>query len=200
MIATPQLPGMPPEDAATRVARACWAAVMAARQGNPAYKLTEDALLAALRPALAKEMPKKARAVNGRNVLFDAIAAGFGHNGKITRAAAGTIGKALAEIREVDPTVTAEDLERGCRYVRKKFDNCGPMAVAAHWHEIATQRTERTRTAKMDIYQEPPTGWREVARKRYPDAADWGNPCDFATVAWFDVSPLLRPEILKLIP
>ena len=204
MTAAPQLPGMPPEDAATRVARGCWAAILAARAGNPAYKLTEDALEACLRPALAKELPKKARAVNGRNPLFDAIAAGFGHgagyNGKITRAAAATIGKALAEIREVDPTVTAEDLERGCRYVRKKYENAGPMALSAHWDECATHRTERTRTQRTDIYREPPTGWREVARKRYPDSADWANPCNFSTVAWLDVSPLLRPEILKLIP
>jgi hypothetical protein len=61
MTAAPQLPGMPPEDAATRVARACWAAILDARAGNPAYKLTEDALEACLRPALAKELPKKAR-------------------------------------------------------------------------------------------------------------------------------------------
>jgi len=203
MTAQPQLPGMPPEDAAVRVGRATWQNVMDARQGNPAFRLTEDALIVCLRPALAKELPKRARAANNgaaRNALFDAIARGFGHNGKITRAAAGTIGSALAQIREVDPTVTAEDLERGAKYCRKKWPDCGPMCLSVRWHEITANRSERTRASKSDIYVEPPPGWREVAKKRYPDALEWTNATDFETIGWFDVSPLLRPEILKLIP
>lgn len=186
------------EDAAVRVGRATFAALMEHRRGNPDYKMTEAALIEAIRPSLARELPKPKR-INKRNPLFDAIAHGFGHNGNITRAAAGTVAMALKQILEVDPAASTEDLARGCAYVRRKFESAGPMALASHWHEITKRSAERTKAARNDIYQEPPPGWREAARKRFPDALDWGNSHNFSTMAWADVATAIRPDILKAL-
>lgn len=151
------------EDAASRVGRAAFAVILAARKGNPAFRLTEAALVDALRPALAKELPKAAR-VNGRNVLFDALAKGCGYNGDITRAAARTVGVALKEIREIEPNVTPEELTRTAEAVLKKFDGAGPMAVSAHWHSHAASRR-----AKKTLAQAP-AGWLGRLNEKFADS------------------------------
>lgn len=185
------------EDAATRVARAAFAAIQDARAGDSTFRLTADTLATALRAPLAKEMPKAKPLRTKRNPLFDAIAHGFGWNGNITRAAGRTVATALKDILEVDPDVTPDDLTRGCDYVKKRFTSAGPMALPAHWHEISRNKTERTRAAKLDIYQEPAADWRSAALKLYPDALEWGSPHNFAAMDWRDVSTTIRPDILK---
>lgn len=192
------LAGVGEGDAATRVGRAAWRAILEQRRAVPEFRMSEEVLIAAIRPALAAELPK-ARRAGKRDLLFDAVAAGFGCNGHTTRSEAGAISKALKEIIEVDPAVTAEDLTRGCAFVRRKFEKCGPMSLASNWHDISARKTVRTEAAKRDIYQEPAAGWREAAQRRFPDAHDWANSHDWRTINWRDVSTTIRPEIIKAL-
>jgi hypothetical protein len=97
----------------------------------------------------------------------------------------------------VNPTVSPEEILRRTRIIMRKFEGrAGPMAASSHWHEVSN--TSRTESGRRDPYVEPPVGWREAAAKRYPDAADWGNPHLWESIAWRDVSISIRPDILKL--
>lgn len=143
--------------------------------------------------ALGAKIPRKER-----DRLFDALAEACHFTPPFTKSAAGQIARAIKEILEVNPTVTPEEMLRRARIILKKFDGRGgPMAVAAHWHEVSS--TPRTTAAKTDPYVEPPVVWRVMAAAKYPDAANWGNPHDFATMPWSEVSISLRPDILKLV-
>lgn len=148
------------DDAASRIGHATFAAILEARQGDAAFRLTESALIAFLRPAIAKELPAVKR-VAGRNVLFDAMAEGCGLTPPFTVSRAGQIAKAVKQILEVEANVGPEDIKRTAVAVCKKYEGAGPMAVASHWDEFASSR--RQRKPKFDQYN-PPQGWHDRAK------------------------------------
>lgn len=153
---------VPAEDAATRIAHSAWEAIMAARRGNPAYRLTEDALVVALRAPLAKELPKVAR-IAGRNVLFDALAAACGLTEPFTASAAGQVGKALAEIVKAFPAVDADELTRVALAARKKYEGAGPMGISSHFHEFV-------RKSRPKPQMTAPAGWLAKLNELFPDS------------------------------
>lgn len=193
------------DDPATRIARHLIAdknAFTAARPGVPyTLGLAANCIRAQLAVEYPPPPPKAKRAlVNGRNLHFDALAEACGYTGKVTKTAGGQVAAALKEILEVSPQATPDDIARTAKAVRKRFDNAGPKAVCAHWHDYSAER-KRTDTAKKDIYTEPPPEWRSVAKKLYADALEWASPHDFATMAWKDVNDTIRRGILaKLYP
>lgn len=144
-----------------------------------------------------KKQPKSA--TRERNPLWDTLAleCGIMDLNQITRISAKQIGVALADIQAVCPNLTTEEIKRRVQGYRRKYPSvaCTPFAIASHWAEFGGgPRTER---AKRDIYVEPEPGWREKAAARFPDAMGWGNPHNWATIEWKDVSTAIRPDILK---
>lgn len=130
-----------------------------------------------------------------RNQLFDALAEGCGYDkDKLTKAAARTIGAALSDIRGVCSEVTCDQITRIATAIRRKYDNAGPMAVAAHWHEFAP--TLRTKTAKRDVYTEP-NDWRMSARAKL----SWSDYMfeQLSVRAWGDIPIHYRSEILAAL-
>ena len=186
------------EDAALRIARALseaghrWANDHT--HGEP-FTLGEAAKV--VRAVLAVEFPKAAK-VNGRNVLFDALAKACGYTEPITKTAARTIGAALAEIRAVCPQVMADELSRVALAVKKKYENAGPMAVSAHWHEFAASAAAaRTKEAKRDVYTEP-AGWRDTLAA-LGKARRWDEMSIklYYSSRWPEVPITVRQEIIK---
>lgn len=192
---------VPTEDAVTRVAREAWKSILEARRANPLFKLTEDTLLGALRPVLAKELPKTKRLANGHNPLFDGLARGCGFDGKVTKAAGGQIASALKDILEVDPSVTGDELERTAKAVRRKYENAGPKAVAAHWHEFASARNVPRGTNGSAPVPLAPKGWLDALNQLYPDSTmSRGGRFEITAetdYAWAQLHHSVRDAILK---
>lgn len=190
-----QLSLLAAEDAATRIGRATFAAILAARKGNPSFKLTEEALIEYLRGPLTTELPH-AKRVGRRNPLFDALATACGYNGNMTRAEARTVGVALRDIVEADPTVQPEGITRTAAAVLKKFENAGPMAVAAHWSAFSHLR--RPTKAKYDQYN-PPPDWHERAEaacKRLGLSED-ATAGILVNTRLYDMPQAIKDEVLK---
>jgi hypothetical protein len=186
-------------------AQSCTEAIVAAKQaltdgetltlGDVRKIIVEQAKAANLSP---KRPRKKATdeppPPRPRNFHFDALAAAFGYPEKPTKAAARTIGAALAEIREVDPLVTPQELTRRAALVRRRYDKAGVMALSAHWHEFGGG--DKTKSARLDIYAEP-AGWKTSEKAR---TAFNASPESWALIVqrgWFDLSPDIRADILR---
>jgi hypothetical protein len=121
----------------------------------------------------AKKAPGEPAAPRPRNLLFDAFAVACGHRGKVNRVAAKTIAAALNAIKEVEPTVTPDQLTRATLATKRKFPDSGPMAVASHWHEFGG----RARTAIAAPAPLPePKGWREWVRENVTDPTHADRP------------------------
>jgi len=132
-------------------------------------------------------------------VLFDALAEATGKvTISMTKPEKQATAVALAQIRQASPDVTPFEIKRRARLYRQKWRDwqLTPNALCSHWSELGDGG--RTASAKTDIYIEPP-GWRAVAKELFPDAAEWGNPHDFDTIPWLDVSIYLRPKILAAL-
>lgn len=145
-----------------------------------------------------KPSAKVPRPGRPRNPLFDTLATVCGARdlAKITRTEAKLIGCKLAEIMEVTPDLTVQEIER-CAGLYRSRHPTWPLTVAAlakHWSEFA--RSEPTRSAKRDIYVEPPK-WRELAAQMFPESLDWTNPHDFTAMAWLDVAATIREKIIQ---
>ena len=118
-----------------------------------------------------KKKPSSKRPKEGRprNPLFDALALGTGTRdlAKLPRMMGKTIGVALADILEVSPDLTPDEMERVISAYKSKHPTwpCTAMAIAKHWAEFA--KSDATHAAKTDVYQEPPN-WKtcEAARTR----------------------------------
>ncbi len=104
----------------------------------------------------------RAKLVNGRNLLFDALACGCGLVEPYTASAAGQVAKALKEIQAIQPNVTAEELTATAKAVRRKFEDAGPIAVATHWHSFAASRRVKRTEPKA------PPGWLARLNERFP--------------------------------
>ncbi len=160
------LDGIGSEDAATRVGRATFKTLLDAKRANPSFRTTEAALIDAIRPHVLAELPK-AKRVGGRNVLFDALAAGCGLTAPFTKSAAGQVAQALKEILEVQPGVAADELTRVAKDVLKKYDGAGPKAVSAHWGEFAASHKRKAGPA----HPVAPLGWLATLNRLFPESA-----------------------------
>ena len=176
-------------DAAERIYAATYSAKLTAAAAGVAF-LPADAI-AAIRAQLEIEHPKR-KLVAGRNLMFDALAEGCGYVGAVTKIAGGQVAKALKDIAEVDPDLTPDELRRIAIAVRRKYDNAGPIGVAAHFHEFS-HAGKKTETAKRDLYIEVP-GWREKLQRMFPAAQDLGS---LVAGKWADLSITLRQELIK---
>ena len=188
--------GVGTDDAATRIGHTVWAAIMDARRGNPAYRLTEDSLVAALRPAVAAELPKAPRPaarVNGRNTLFDALAAACGLEAPFTKSAAGQVAKAMNEIAKAFPSVDAAEMTRVALAVRKKYENAGPIAVSAHFHEFV-------RKVRPKAQPTAPAGWLAKLNELFSDSTlAKGGRFEITKETeyqWLQLDPQIRAMIL----
>lgn len=192
-------------DSASRVGAAVWACLRRAREQDPAFRLTEAALIDCLRPALAIEFPKAkaSHRVNGRDLLFDAIctACELDVNG-LTREAAKQVATAKRDILEATPDVTPEDIAQRGEAWRRKYPTirgCSPMALAKHWPALGTNGGALTRGARKDNYVEP-VGWKtsEAAKKAlFVSDETWAL---IVARGWFDLAVDIRSVILKAMP
>lgn len=176
-------------------------ALLAARQkagGNLPRTLwieTADAAIADLQ-ILRKRKPRRLKTDRPRNLLFDALALGTGCRdiSQITRNGAKAVGVALADIREVMPTVTVEEIERVIAAYKNRHPTwpCTAGAIAKHWSEFAV--TASTQAAKRDIYIEPVL-WSGAAKALYGD--DIGG--QMVERGWANLGTDIRADILRHI-
>ncbi len=99
---------------------------------------------------------KRPRFKNGRNPLFDALAVGCGERlAELTRSGARAVGVALADIRAVSPELTPEEIGVRIAKFKQKHPDWPLTAptIAKYWSSLGSG--DSTRTAKLDIYQEP---------------------------------------------
>lgn len=152
-----------------------------------------------------KKKPSAKRPKEGRprNPLFDALALATGTKdlALLTRAGGRAIGVALADIIEVSPGLTPEEITRCAELYRQK-NPTWPLtapALAKNWAQFA--RTDRTRAAKRDIYQEP-DGWKtsEAARSRvYTTGVSKETWANLVAEGWFQLGTSERKEILSAL-
>ncbi len=156
------LDGVGSDDAAARIGHDAFAGILLAKKGDPEFRLTEQALVEYLRPALAKELPKVAR-VNGRNILFDALARACGLEEPYTKSAAGQVAKAMNEIVKAFPWIDAAEMTRVAQAVRRKYESAGPIAVSTHAHEFV-------RRSRPKAQSTAPAGWLAKLTELFPDS------------------------------
>lgn len=135
-----------------------------------------------------------------RNELFDALATACGCRdvSQLTRNGSKAVGVALADIREVCPELTVQDINRVVQAYKQRHPQwpCTAPAIAKNWAEFA--QTDRTITAKTDVYQEPP-GWKDSeaamnALRTTPET--WAIICERG---WFELGSDIRADILKAL-
>ncbi len=192
------LDGVGTQDAADRIGSAVFACILAQRKGDSGFRLTEKTLVACLRPALAKELPKATR-VGKRNPLFDALAAGCGYSDPLTRTAAGQVAQALAEIKAVCPAVSADDLKRTALAVCKKYEGAGPKAVSAHWGSYGHLRANGVKVSLPTA----PAGWLAKLNELFPDSTmAKGGVHEIAKESeynWLRLDPSIQAMLRKAI-
>ena len=130
-------------------------------------------------PPAPTPIVRQKRASVARNPLFDALASLTGSDpAGLTKTAARTVAVALAEIREVCPNLTVDEIN----YRVKRYKDLHPqwpltaMAICKNWSEIGGGY--RTKSGKDNIYVEP-NGWRPFAAKIHPNLAqqEWRDIC-----------------------
>lgn len=177
----------------------CMAKMIAEKKARGSLSPDEGAsiidALDAERAVMSKKAPRVA-STNGRrarNVLFDTLATETGCRdlSQITRAGARAIAVALADIREVSPDLTPEEISRRASAYRSKHRDW-PLtapALAKYWSEFGGNRT---RSAKRDVYVEP-AEWDRVAETL------WGQQVasKMAGLGWSEISTALRADILR---
>ena len=100
---------------------------------------------------------------------------------------------ALADIKEVCPELTKEDIARRASLYKSKHPqwDLTTTALAKWWDQLGGGKS--TRAANADIYVEP-SNWRPVLKQMYDlsEAAAQDK-------TWLDLSPLTRKDILTRI-
>ena len=143
---------------------------------------------------LRKRKPRRLKTDRPRNLLFDSLALGTGCRdiSQITRNGAKAVGVALADIREVAPGLTVEEIDRVVAAYRNRHPTwpCTATAIAKHWAEFAA--TAATRAAKRDLYVEPAL-WSGAAKALYGD--DVGG--QMVSRGWFELGTDMRADILR---
>ena len=182
------------------------AALRSRKNGQP---ITRDEWVATIDELVAveaifrKRKPSSKRPKPGRprNPLFDALAVGTGTRdlSKLTRNGGRVIGVALADILEVAPDLTEQEIERVIRAYKSAHPTwpCTAMAIAKHWAEFT--KSAPTNLSKRDVYVEPTVPWREVAAQIFPQSKTWIDPHDFATRPWLEIGDSCRLSILKAV-
>ena len=143
-------------------------ALAAARQTGPLDKPRWLSVVSAAEhehKVANKRKPNRTKLDRPRNPLFDALATATGCQdiSQLTRNGAKAVGVALADIKEVCPSLTVEQINRVVDAYRRKHPTwpCTAPAIAKNWAEFAkTTGGAQTATAKTDVYQEPPN-WQQ---------------------------------------
>lgn len=189
------------EDAATRITSAIVEARKRFEQENPGKMFMARMAEEVIRGQLAIEFPKAKRLkrVNGRDVIFDAIAEACGIDLTcLTPREAGKIVDAKAEIMAASPNVTPEQIQKKARAYKSKYKDCActPNALAGHWAELSTGKT--TKPESPDLYAEPDAAWRGVLRAIGHDN-NWDDATvnDYANGPWHQVPSNLREMVYK---
>jgi uncharacterized protein YdaU (DUF1376 family) len=131
---------------------------------------------------------KKGGAVRERNAVLDALAiVGGGALESVTRPMWGEAAKALKDIRQVCPEVTAEQITAAAAAHRAEWPkaSCSPSSLAKHWAKFGPQKKEGGGNGKS---VEPEWNWR--------DFAAFKCGIEVGCLAWRDVLERLREQIL----
>lgn len=145
---------------------------------------------------MRRKRPKGA--ARGRNPLFDALALATGTRDleSLTRNAAKAVGVALADIMEVCPGLTVEEIERAATAYRRQWPdprNLSAPALAKNWHKFSTMSgAAKTRAGLNDVYQEP-ADWVPAAAKLY--GAELAQ--QMKAKGWMEIGTDLRAAILR---
>lgn len=153
--------------------------------------------LYAVECAAAKKTRKPKGAKRDRNPLFDALAlcTGTRNLDQMTRNAAKACAVALADIANVTPGLTVEEIQRRATLYRRRWPdprNLSPSALAKHWGQFAAYEGEaKTQAAQNDVYQQP-EDWHQHAITLYGlEVAD-----RMKERGWNELGPDLRASIL----
>lgn len=131
-----------------------------------------------------------------RNEIIDALKLTCNMPEKLTRAMGKRLGTVAAQLKEVDPNVTGEEVQRRGAIILSKYgEKAGVFCIAMHWHE--TGPGPRTPMAKRSIYVEP-DNWRDVLR-RIGKGWDQDMLNEMLTAEWLNISSTVRLDILKAI-
>lgn len=135
---------------------------------------------------------KKTPVPRKRNELLDALVECCGGDPACTtKSEFRTAATSLAEIKDVCPDLTIEELK--CRVARYKEKNkdwaLTPPALAKWWSHLGGG--PRTQSERRDIYIEPP-GWRSVLQHMYQLSNE-----GIRDKHWLDLGPDTRREILN---
>lgn len=141
---------------------------------------------------------KPAAAPRARNQLWDALALSTGQRNlsEVGRVAGKAVGVALADIKEVSPDVTPDEIYRRAGLYKSRHPTwtLSAPALAKHWAEFSLLSEEdRTRAARNDVYQEPKE-WNAAAHQVYGVHAD-----DLIARGWFEIDTTYRKAILAKI-
>jgi hypothetical protein len=178
----------------------CFEALQAERKSGPIskdrwIKIVDD--LAASEGILHKRKAVSPRngSVRPRNELFDALATATGLNlAQLTRHGAACVSTALADIKEVTPDLTCEEIRRRVARYKQLHPSwtCSALAIDKNWSELG--EGDRTRAAKVDVYIEPKS-WHLIAVGLFgKDTAD-----KMVADGWFKLAVNYRSDILKAI-
>lgn len=148
--------------------------------------------------AIRHPKPKNGSRVNGRDILFDAIANACGVDlTSLTRNYAKQIATAKRDIMEASPGVSSDEVDRRAKAYYAKYRNAvlTPMALANRWPEFGNGHTI---TSKPDIYCEPKdwTASKAAQTLLHVSPETWAN---IVAEGWFNLSPDLRTSILKAL-
>jgi hypothetical protein len=137
------------------------------------------------KPRAAPATPRK------RDEHIDALVYACGGDPfQLTRAAIQAAAVAVAEIKQVSPDLSVDEIKRRVQRYKEKHRDwpLTPMAISKNWHDLGSS-SGRTYSAANDPYLTP-ENWRERAKQVYPDA-------DFEGKEWTDIGILIRTDILK---
>ena len=175
-------------------------ALLQARKSGP---LSKERWLAVAKVAIvehkiANKKAPRAKVSRQNNPLFDALALATGTQDvkQITRNAAKITAVALADIKEVCPTLTVAEIHRVVDAYKRRHPmwSCTPTAIAKHWAEFA--QASRTATARTDVYQEPPD-WKTSDAARLAVKASPETWQVIIERGWFDLATDIRADILR---
>jgi len=139
----------------------------------------------------APPKPKRVPVPRKRNEFIDALAAACGGVPELmTQTAIRTVGVAFAEIKQVCPDVTVDDIQRAAQKYKEAHRDW-PLtapALSKRWHEVHLPG-HRTASAARDVYLVP-LNWERRAKALYPEA-------DFGGREWLSLPITIRSQILK---